>query len=97
MKIKVTFRKLLEGGVNAFIEVTDAGDLPTANIFKDIKDYPSKKEYHLTDKGSSSINYSASNSKDAEKWAEKQISALHVVLAEWRDISLPEGYEVEIY
>jgi len=48
MKIKVTFRKLLEGGVNAFIEVTDAGDLPTANIFKDIKDYPSKKEYHLT-------------------------------------------------
>jgi len=96
MKITVRFRKTAAGKIEASIRVANPDDYPSALIFGAEDDYPAEENFELRKSETSQISKICDSPEDAEIWAKAQISALACHLQRWREIRVPESYEVEI-
>ena len=90
MKLKVSYRKMSSGMIEATVFVDDCEDYPSTCIFENSIDYPTKEGFVLKTKNQFSIEKKCASPEEAVAWAEKQISAIRSHIQRWRAIPVPE-------
>ena len=95
MRLSVEFDKNTDGNISVCIKVIDQQSYPTRDIFKGANDYPVDEHYKLEYGNTDEIRRYLPSS-EVEEWVNKQIKTLKNLLDAWRQIQVPEDYEVEI-
>ncbi len=96
MKINVSYKKLSNGQIVARVEVMESGDFPTVKIFDDNDDYPTK--WSRLGGGINGEDYIIITAEAAviEKEVTGEILVLARYIREWRKISVPADYDLEV-